>query len=53
MEYSTKKKKGAASEWAEYTGPLEVDAKTVVSIRAVDSAGNVSEVVEVTRKTLR
>jgi hypothetical protein len=52
IEVSTKKGKQPASEWAEYTGPIEVDGKTVVSIRAVDTAGNISEVQEVTRKDL-
>ena len=52
IEYSTKKNTHAASEWTEYTGPIKVDAKTVVSIRAVDAAGNVSEVEEVRRKDL-
>ena len=41
-----------ASEWAEYTGPIELDGKTVLSVRAVDAAGNVSEVKEFTRKDL-
>ena len=52
IEVSTKKGKQPASEWSEYTGPIEVDGKTVVLIRAVDAAGNVSDVKEVTRKDL-
>jgi arabinogalactan endo-1,4-beta-galactosidase len=53
IEYSTTKNKQSASEWTVYTGPFEVDAKSVVSVRAVDNAGNVSEVLEFTRKELR
>jgi len=53
IEYSTQKGKQAASPWVEYTGPLQVDAATTVSIRVVDSAGNVSEITQVNRKDLR
>ena len=52
IEVSTRKNKGSASEWTEYAGPIELDAKTVLSVRAVDAAGNVSEVREFTRKDL-
>ncbi|MFD4422084.1 hypothetical protein ACFWN7_11350 [Agromyces sp. NPDC058484] len=34
------------------SGPFHVDAKTVVSVRATDEAGNVSEVRSFTRKDL-
>ncbi|MGN6127274.1 MAG: glycoside hydrolase family 3 C-terminal domain-containing protein [Humibacter sp.] len=53
IEYSTQKNKQDASAWATYTGPLQVDAKSTVSFRAVDNAGNVSDVVEVNRKDLK
>ena len=52
IEVSTKKNTKPVSEWADYTGPIDVDGKTVVFIRAVDAAGNVSEVREVMRKDL-
>ncbi len=52
IEVSTKRNKQPASEWTEYAGPIELDAKTVLSVRAVDAAGNVSEVREFTRKDL-
>jgi hypothetical protein len=52
IEYSVKKNKVPATGWAEYTGPIEFDGKTVLSVRAVDAAGNVSEVMEFTRKAL-
>lgn len=53
IEYSTQKNKQDASAWAEYTGPLQVDAKSTVSFRVTDVSGNVSEIVEVNRKDLR
>ena len=53
IEYSTQKNKQAASPWTEYTGPLQVDAKSTVSFRVTDASGNVSEIVEVNRKDLR
>ncbi len=52
IEVSTKRNKQPASEWTEYGGPIELDAKTVLAVRAVDAAGNVSEVREFTRKDL-
>ena len=52
IEVSTRKNKGSASEWTEYAGPIELDAKTVLAVRAVDAAGNVSEIREFTRKDL-
>ena len=53
IEYSTQKNKQDASAWAPYTGPLQVDAKSTVSLRVTDRSGNVSEVVRVNRKDLR
>lgn len=53
IEFSTQKNKQPASEWTEYTGPIQVDAKSVVSIRAIDDAGNVSDILAVNRKDLR
>ena len=52
IEYSTQKNKQPASAWTVYTGPLQVDAKSVVSFRAVDNSGNVSEIKVVNRKDL-
>ena len=52
IEVPTKKGRQSASKWAEYIGPIEVDGKTVVFIRPVEAAGNVSEVRELTRKDL-
>lgn len=52
IEYSTQKNKQAAGEWQVYTGPLQVDAKSTVSFRVTDNAGNVSEITEVNRKDL-
>jgi arabinogalactan endo-1,4-beta-galactosidase len=52
IEYRTQKNKQPASEWQVYTGPLQVDAKSIVSFRVTDNAGNVSEVTEVNRKDL-
>jgi arabinogalactan endo-1,4-beta-galactosidase len=52
IEYSTQKNKQPASEWQVYSGPLQVDAKSVVSFRVTDTAGNVSEVTKVNRKDL-
>ena len=52
IEYSTRKNKQPAPGWTLYTGPIEVDGKTLVFVRVIDAAGNVSEVQEVTRKQL-
>lgn len=54
VEYSTRKntKPASASAWKRYTAPLRLDAKSVVSVRATDAAGNVSETRELTRKQL-
>lgn len=51
IEYSTQKNKQSASAWKPYTGPLQVDAKSNVTFRVTDEAGNVSEVT-VNRKDL-
>lgn len=53
IEYSTQKNGQDASAWTTYTGPLQVDAKSTVSFRAIDNAGNLSAVTEVSRKDLR
>jgi len=53
IEYSTQKNKQAASPWAPYIGPLQVDAKSTVSFRVTDNNGNVSEVTQVNRKDLK
>ena len=53
IEYSVQKNTQPASAWTAYTGPFQVDAKSVISIRAIDEAGNISEVVVVNRKDLR
>jgi beta-glucosidase len=53
IEYSTQKNGQQASPWTSYTGPLQVDAKSTVSFRAIDNVGNVSAVTEVNRKDLR
>ena len=52
IEYSKQKNKQPATEWQAYTGPLQVDAKSTVSFRVTDEAGNVSEITEVNRKDL-
>ena len=52
IEYSTQKNKQPASDWQVYDGPLQVDAKSIVSLRVTDHAGNVSEITEVNRKDL-
>lgn len=52
IEYSTQKNGQPASDWQVYSGPLQVDAKSIVSFRVTDNAGNVSEVTEVNRKDL-
>jgi hypothetical protein len=52
IEYSTQKNKQPDSGWFEYTGPLHVEASATVSFRAIDHAGNVGEIVEVSRKDL-
>ncbi|HEX5858822.1 MAG TPA: glycosyl hydrolase 53 family protein [Microbacterium sp.] len=52
IEYRTQKNKQDASDWKVYSGPLQVDAKSTVSFRVTDNAGNVSEITEVNRKDL-
>jgi beta-glucosidase len=53
VEYSTQKNKQDASAWTLYTGPLQIDAKSTVTFRVTDNAGNVSEVTEVNRADIR
>jgi hypothetical protein len=50
IEYSVKKNKKPSTGWKEYTGPFHVDAKSVISMRVIDAAGNVSEVVTLDRR---
>ncbi|HKH07304.1 MAG TPA: Ig-like domain repeat protein, partial [Agromyces sp.] len=52
IEYSTRKNKQPVPGWIEYTAPIDIDGKTLVFVRVIDAAGNVSEVQEVTRKQL-
>ncbi|WP_051138803.1 exo-alpha-sialidase [Agromyces italicus] len=52
IEYSTQKHAKPALEWREYSEPFRVDAKTVVSVRATDGAGNTSEIRTFTRNDL-
>ena len=52
IEYSTQKNNQSAGEWQVYNEPLQVDAKSTVSFRVTDNAGNVSEITEVNRKDL-
>ena len=52
IEYSTQKNKQDASAWQVYTGPVQVDAKSIVSLRVTDNAGNVGEILQVNRKDL-
>jgi len=49
IEYSTQKNKQDASAWTLYTGPLQIDSKSVVSFRAIDNSGNVSEITQFSR----
>lgn len=53
IEYTTQKNSQKASAWTAYTGPLQVDAKSTVSFRVVDNAGNISAATQVNRKDLR
>jgi hypothetical protein len=53
IEYSTQKKNQAASPWTQYTGPFKVDMASIISIRVIDNAGNVSDVTKVNPKDLR
>lgn len=53
IQYSTVKNGQDASPWREYTAPLQADSASTVSFRAIDEAGNVSEITEVNRKDLR
>jgi beta-glucosidase len=52
IEYSTQKNGQEASAWTAYSGPLQVDAKSTVSFRVIDNAGNISTVTEVNRRDL-
>ena len=52
IEYRIEKNK-TATEWVQYAGPFQVDSASTISIRIIDNAGNVSEVQQVTRKSLR
>jgi beta-glucosidase len=53
IEYSLQKNKQQATAWTTYTGPLQVDAKSSISIRVTDNSGNVSEVTTIQRKDVR
>ena len=52
IEYSVKKNKKPATGWREYAGPFPIDAMSVVSVRVIDAAGNVGDVVTFSRKDL-
>lgn len=49
IEYSVTKNGKLVTDWTEYTGPIQVSAKSVVTVRVTDAAGNVTET-EVSRK---
>jgi len=49
IEYSITKNGKLVTDWTAYIGALQVDAKSVVTVRVTDAAGNVTEV-EVSRK---
>ena len=50
--YSTRKNKQPTPGVDRVRGPIDVDGKTVLFVRAIDAAGNVSDVHEFTRKQL-
>ena len=53
IEYSVPKNKQPATAWTPYTGPFQVDSKSVISFRAWTRPGNVSDITVVNRKDLR
>ncbi|MFC0680605.1 family 43 glycosylhydrolase [Lysobacter korlensis] len=53
IEYRVDKKNKPADGWITLDGPIRTDAASVVTIRATDAAGNVSEELEVTLQGLR
>lgn len=48
IEYSISRRNQPATGWQTYDGPVRTDAASVVTVRAVDGAGNVSDEQEVT-----
>lgn len=53
IEYSIQKNNQPSTAWIEYIGPVKIDSKSDISIRAVDAAGNTSDAVVVKRNDLR
>ncbi|MDY0908459.1 alpha/beta hydrolase-fold protein [Microbacterium sp. CFBP9034] len=53
VEYSVSKNGRVTVEWTEYTGPIRTDAASVVSFRATDAVGNVSDIGTTTLADLR
>lgn len=52
IEYAIDKH-GNEGEWREVEGPIQVDAASTVRLRAVDGLGNESDVIVVSKKSLR
>ena len=53
IEYSITKNGRTTVAWTAYTGPIRTDAASVVSFRATDTVGNVSDVATTTLAELR
>lgn len=53
VEYMISKNKKGSNEWRTLEGPLRVDAASIVTIRAIDAVGNISEEYVTSRNQLR
>ena len=53
VEYRVSKQNQPDLGWQPYEGPLQIDAASIVTIRATDAVGNVSEEVVASKRDLR
>lgn len=53
IEYMIDRRNGTSTGWMLYDGPLQIDAASSVSFRAIDAVGNVSEELVTSKNDLR